>query len=1291
VKKILIVLIVLASVCAGVFFMVIKGLDVENYKKQFLDSIQELTGRQAQINGDLSLTWSPTPTITITDVQIENINGASQPFMVKIDKVNAVVEWDSLFKNPLVFKKVILDKPVIYLEQLADKQVNWDFEFLNSSSLDEIDLLGERRQSLSPKFESMIIIDGQIIYQSAVYQVHKNIDNINGELIADSVQGPFKFDGSFEWDAKKISTMLTTDKIASDRATEMNFLMTTNGENAAVRFKGILSRLSTGSSLSGGLSLRVKNLARFFKDFNVQTEIPESFETPLIGNVSLELSPTVLDLKEIALRQGAQETTNALSGSLKYVFLPQEKEEKSLNGTFIMDRIEAAGFVELAKNYFDKKGWSGFAPTSFTSSSFNLNIKEILYNKQSIKDTLLTISTQKNGFVISKFSAKAPYDTQFDVSGQVVFEQNTPKALLKANLTSADIRNVLIWLDEDKLASFPQGTFKKTVFNGDAEISPSLYTFKKSSLQIDNVKAQGNLTVQTGEKPTVNAFMTLQNINLDTYYPPKKNVQKGKETGKEKQSNVQPLISFAELPTLFRDGLKKLSFFNTTYIKAEISAENITYQNLPIKSASLNFSSANGSVLLNLLKVDDMASLSFRLDGALEGFGNKPLNIQNLNYTVSLKNAELFMNRAGIKNPFDSPNVLNDADSSGSLKGNEQLLEISTTTEFAQVSLTGKGSIQNVFTTPSYNLDISVKHPNFHTFAGLFNPDFNYLPALAGSFKWSSSVSGTKDSLNFGNLEATIGIQTLKGDLAYKSNPLTIEGSLQASILDLDKFIQPNSLFSTKENGFSKEAFDFNLWKNLSLNLNISAQLLSFKGYSFDNVKTLFSLKDKTFRLIDFTGNILKGEIEANGSLNIETGSWKNSLVLKNIDTSSLQIKAGPFILTKGTLSLKGDTESKGSSFYELAQNAQGFYEYSLVQPTIKGLSFSKIEREIRDISDKPENADQKLFEDALKKDLYEGSSILNSMKGKIDLTKGVLSLTNNNFFATQANGLFNFRLNLSSWTEDGIISVQMTSLKNLPVFSLALKGNIQKPEYSQNTEAFTTYINTLITKAQQTLLQKKVNETKKKQTDDNKNRKKMISDLKEKADNLEKSIQALIKNSPESDAKLSFESLKEALSLLNEVNAKEFVSMLDVRKAEQFFERIELKAKEAQNFTIQKILSIGRDSFAHILEQSTDYMTKITTVYNSLKNVEEIESVYRESSSAHKMLEQNQEIVNKTTEIEQMDKLLSSSQKLYQIILSAYKKVERFDPTAVIAEGKKETEDTKVEGIIAPRSRSKK
>lgn len=1283
-KKILIVLIVLACVCAGVFFMVMEGLDVENYRKQFLDSIQELTGRQAKINGDLSLTWNPTPTITITDVQIENIEGASQPFMVKIDRVNAVVEWDSLFKNPLVFKKVILDKPVVYLERMADERVNWDFEFLNVSSLDAPDLLGGGQKSLSPKFESMMIIDGQIVYQDAPYDIQKSMDKINGELVADSVRGPFKFDGSFEWDKKKITTLLSSDKIASDRATEINFLLTTNGENAAVRFKGLVSRLSTGSSLSGGLSLKVNNLASFLQDFGTQTDIPDSFESPLIGNVSLELSPGVLDLKEIALRQGAQETTNAVSGSLKYVFSPSAEGGKSLNGAFIMDRIEAAGFIEFAKNYFKEKGWNGFAPTSEIPASFTFNIREILYNKQTFQDTSLEVATKENGYAIGKFSTKAPYETQLDASGSIIFEQNAPKAVLKANFASADVKNILNWLSVGALASFPEGTFQKTTFQGEVELSPSLYTFKKSSLEFDNVKAQGNLTLQTGEKPSVEAFMTLQDINFDTYYPLKDD---GK---KEEEDNAPTLISFSELPALFRDSLKKLSFLNTTYVKAEVRADNITYKDLPIKSVTLNFSSANGSALLNLFKVEDMASLSFSVDGALEGFGDKKLNIQNLNYAVSLENAEIFLNRAGIQAPFETPSVLDGANSSGSLKGNEELLEINTVTDFSQASITEQGSIQNIFTKPSYNLDISIRHPNFHTFVKLFKTDFKYLPALAGSLKLTSSVSGTKDELNFGNMEITVGVQTLKGDLFYKKNPLSLEGSLQTAILDLEKFIQPNDLFSAKEDGFSKESFDFSLWKDLSLNLNVSAQLLSFKGYSVDNAKALVSLKDNTFRVADFTGNVLKGKMETSGSLNIETGAFKNSLTLENIDTSSLQIKAGPFLLTKGTLSLKGDTESKGLSFYELAQNGQGFYEYSLVQPTIRGLSFSKIEREIRDISDKPENADQKLFEDALKKDLYEGTSILNSIKGKADLTKGVLTFTNNEFFATQANGIFNFRLNLPSWTEDGLISVQMTSLKNLPPFSLSLKGNLQKPEYSQDTDAFKNHINTLITKAQQTLLQKKVIETKQKQSDDNKNRKKMISDLKEKADNLEKSTQILVDNSPESDAKLSLESLKEALMLLNEVNAKEFVSMLDVRKAEQFYERIELKAREAQNFTIQKMLAIGKESFSHILSQSTVYMDKITKVYDSLKNVEEIETAYRESSSAYTLLKQNEETVSQAADMAQMEQILSSSQKLYQIILSSYKKVERFDPTAVIEE-ENEEDAPKVEGTIAPRRRSRR
>jgi uncharacterized protein involved in outer membrane biogenesis len=130
-KKILIgALILLAVLVLAVIIIVPMLVNVDRYRPQVAASIQEETGKPAQI-GRLSLTLFPTVAIRVDDFALGNPPGFPQGQFVKTKRIDAVVDGWALLHRQIIIKSLNLDQPEISLLQSA--RGHWNFETPASS------------------------------------------------------------------------------------------------------------------------------------------------------------------------------------------------------------------------------------------------------------------------------------------------------------------------------------------------------------------------------------------------------------------------------------------------------------------------------------------------------------------------------------------------------------------------------------------------------------------------------------------------------------------------------------------------------------------------------------------------------------------------------------------------------------------------------------------------------------------------------------------------------------------------------------------------------------------------------------------------------------------------------------------------------------------------------------------------------------------------------------------------------------------------------------------------------
>ena len=108
-------------------YVFVRNFDLNRYKSYIEDIVNRETGRSLKINGEAKLGISFVPTLVVNDVSLSNPEWASNPEMIKLQKLEIKAAILPLLKGRIVIDKLILEQPEIYLETTADGQKNWEF------------------------------------------------------------------------------------------------------------------------------------------------------------------------------------------------------------------------------------------------------------------------------------------------------------------------------------------------------------------------------------------------------------------------------------------------------------------------------------------------------------------------------------------------------------------------------------------------------------------------------------------------------------------------------------------------------------------------------------------------------------------------------------------------------------------------------------------------------------------------------------------------------------------------------------------------------------------------------------------------------------------------------------------------------------------------------------------------------------------------------------------------------------------------------------------------------------
>jgi AsmA protein len=131
-KTILYIFIGLILLIGAVLTFFILTFDGQQFKQEIEKVVADKTGRDLQIDGDLSLSVFPSVAIKMGKSSINNAEGFQPQQFAKFDAAEVSVELMPLLQKELKVESVLLDGLNLHLHRKADGSTNWD-DFVTSS------------------------------------------------------------------------------------------------------------------------------------------------------------------------------------------------------------------------------------------------------------------------------------------------------------------------------------------------------------------------------------------------------------------------------------------------------------------------------------------------------------------------------------------------------------------------------------------------------------------------------------------------------------------------------------------------------------------------------------------------------------------------------------------------------------------------------------------------------------------------------------------------------------------------------------------------------------------------------------------------------------------------------------------------------------------------------------------------------------------------------------------------------------------------------------------------------
>ena len=501
---------------------------------------------------------------------------------------------------------------------------------------------------------------------------------------------------------------------------------------------------------------------------------------------------------------------------------------------------------------------------------------------------------------------------------------------------------------------------------------------------------------------------------------------------------------------------------------------------------------AKGAVIDKAVKVEnisvqDFAGAELSADGVIGDY--QSLNDIDVNISVKSKNIKHLAKALNI-DTSGVPAGLKAFNGYMRSKGSAQSMDLTLNVQALQGDIKLSGAVSDVLgSIRMSDVDLQVKHPNFHQAMNAMQPELRGLNDLNKPLDFYAKISKNPDGYNMQDIRADIsGIQA-SGNVALKlsgARPF-VKGDLRLGDAIIGNRVaggrhMPSSASSSsvqaqsqkKSVGWSNEAMDSGWMNALDLDVNLVATSINYQGWAMNKPNIHVQLQDGSLDLNHLQAGLYDGVLNLKGSM--KAGNDNKGYDIKgvaNLRDVSLEPLVGSLtgnrILTgKGLVSTDSTISANGPSPAALVNSLSGKGGVVGREMLLTGFDLARFARAM---SSETKPGDTVLG--VWKSTTNGGSTQFDTMDGEFSISEGIVNISSLKMDGPKAYISTTGKINIPQFTVETTHDITVKD-QDIPEFSINISGPLNNPAQTFGQGVLNDYIARKVNRKLQDILSDK-------------------------------------------------------------------------------------------------------------------------------------------------------------------------------------------------------------------------
>ncbi len=240
----------LISLALAALFAVPYFVDWNGYRGVFEEEATRILGREVRVGGDVNVRFLPSPYVSFEKLRIADPTGSTGEPFFRADSFTMRLSAPPLLKGIIEANEIVLEKPVLRLAVDAEGSGNWRGFSIAPGALPFV--------PAGVSLQSVKIVDGGIAFHGPKGIGFAELAGLNGELKAESIEGPFAFKGLTKFQGTDRDVRISTGATEADGGIRFKAVVRdTSGSTNVYSVDGRLDDLKTRPRVAGEVTAKL--------------------------------------------------------------------------------------------------------------------------------------------------------------------------------------------------------------------------------------------------------------------------------------------------------------------------------------------------------------------------------------------------------------------------------------------------------------------------------------------------------------------------------------------------------------------------------------------------------------------------------------------------------------------------------------------------------------------------------------------------------------------------------------------------------------------------------------------------------------------------------------------------------------------------------------------------------------------------------------------------------------------------------------------------------------------------